>query len=353
MKKFLFFLILLSSALHAAELPPIHQAVLDGNVERVRELLDSDPSLIKFRNQRGHTLLFIAAQNGHTDTVRLLLGRGTPIEAATSDGETALLIASQNGHTYTVRFLLDRGAFIEATTQNGWTPLFAAALYGHTNTVRLLLDRCAKIEAACPNGTTPLFIAIQRRYLEIIKLLILQGAHVNMPTELAQQILPFTSPEIRFYLTETTPRTLFPTQTLLQAARGNWEELVVASVVEDADITATFPDGYTALHWAALHGNVPMANFLIKKGSAVNAQNIYGDTPLHVATREQKEAMVYGLLINGADPSIENNLHETPVHIATICHDLMATFIHAARQRREPVTTTHPQHENTYFCLIC
>jgi len=352
MKKFLFFLILLSSALHAAELPPIHQAVLDGNVERVRELLDSDPSLIKFRNQRGHTLLFIAAQNGHTDTARLLLDRGTPIEAATSDGETPLLIASQNGHTGTILFLLDRGAFIEATTHNGWTPLFAAALYGHTNTVRLLLNRGANIEATCPNGTTPLFIAIQRRYLEIIKLLILHGAHVNMQTELAQQILPFTSPEIRFYLTETAPRTLFPTQTLLQAARGNWKELVVASIVEGADITAASLDGKTALHWAASHGNVTMANFLIEQGAAVNAQNIHGDTPLHLAAREQKEALVYGLLINGADPSIENALHETPVHASTTCPDLMATFVHAARQQRQPVDT-HPQHENTYFCLIC
>jgi ankyrin repeat protein len=384
MKKFLFFLILLSSTLHAAELPPIHQAASEGNIDRVRELLDSNPTLIESRDEGGRTPLRAAVFCGHTYIVLLLLKRGAkaelpPIHQAVLDGNiervrelldgnptlieswdevgrTPLRTAAFCGHTDIVRLLLDRGANIEAATTGGWPPLLTAAQNGHTDTVRLLLYKGAKIETANSHGGTPLLYAAQQKHLEIVKLLAIQGANINMQTELARRVFAVTSPEIRLYLTETAPRTLLPTQFLLQAARGNWEELVVASVVEDADITATSLNGNTALHWAAFHGNVPMAKFLILHGAAVNARNIHGDTPLHLAARKQDEAnkaMVYGLLFHGADPSLENALHETPVHTAAICPDLMATFVHAARQRREPFTTTHPQTESPHSCLFC
>jgi ankyrin repeat protein len=132
-------------------------------------------------------------------------------------------------------------------------------------------------------------------------------------------------------------------------------------ITQGAAVNARNIHGDTPLHLAAreqkearaygllINGanpsNISMVKFLITQGSAVNARNMQGDTPLHLAARKQDKSMVYGLLINGADPSVENALHETPVHTATICPDLMATFVHAARQRQEPA--------NIHSCLIC
>ena len=63
----------------------------------------------------------LAAQNGHTATVDLLLIRGAAIEAKDGDGWTALIWAAARGNTATVRLLLDRGASFQATGQRGET----------------------------------------------------------------------------------------------------------------------------------------------------------------------------------------------------------------------------------------
>jgi len=53
----------------------LHSAALDGDAERVRELLKkgADPNV---RDEYGNTPLHIAARDGRVDVVRLLLERG-------------------------------------------------------------------------------------------------------------------------------------------------------------------------------------------------------------------------------------------------------------------------------------
>jgi hypothetical protein len=85
--------------------------------------------------------LIEAAENGHKETVALLLDKGADIHARY---DLALVGAAENGHKETVALLLDRGADIHA--HNEWT-LHWAAQNGQTETVALLLDRGADIHA--------------------------------------------------------------------------------------------------------------------------------------------------------------------------------------------------------------
>ena len=64
----------------------------------------------------------MAAKNGHTETVKLLLDRGADIHAW---NDYALRLAAENGHTETVKLLLDRGADIHAG--NDYALRYAAA----------------------------------------------------------------------------------------------------------------------------------------------------------------------------------------------------------------------------------
>ena len=55
----------------------------------------------------GATPLFIAAQRGHLEVVRLLVESGANKDQGLTDvGTTPLFIAAQNGHREVVRFLL-------------------------------------------------------------------------------------------------------------------------------------------------------------------------------------------------------------------------------------------------------
>ena len=85
--------------------------------------------------------LIEAAENGHTDTVALLLDRGADVHA---DDDYALHWAALKGRTETVALLLDRGANVHAYDDSA---LRWAVLNGHTDTVALLLDRGADVRA--------------------------------------------------------------------------------------------------------------------------------------------------------------------------------------------------------------
>jgi ankyrin repeat protein len=58
----------------------------------------------------GRTALHIAAEQGRTDIVSMLLGNGASPDVQDQDGATALYLAAGEGHDQIVQLLLDAGA---------------------------------------------------------------------------------------------------------------------------------------------------------------------------------------------------------------------------------------------------
>lgn len=82
----------------------------------------------------------------------------------------------------------------------------------------------------------------------------------------------------------------------------------------------------TPLHGAVSSGNLPLVQFLVKKGAHVNAQNVGGlfnqsgdtseaMTPLHIACDKQHESIVMYLVGRGADLYKKNMAGDTSLHI--------------------------------------
>ena len=71
-------------------------------------MLFSAMQLFTMQSSKRHWLnpLYIASQDGHTDTVALLLKSNANPNLQKDNGTTPLYIASQNGHTNTVALLL-------------------------------------------------------------------------------------------------------------------------------------------------------------------------------------------------------------------------------------------------------
>jgi len=72
--------------------------------------------------------------------------------------------------------------------------------------------------------------------------------------------------------------------------------------------------GQTALHIAALHGNVETVQVLIELGANANAANSRGTTPLHFAAgaKKRQAETVRALLDGGADPKIADGFGRRP-----------------------------------------
>jgi ankyrin repeat protein len=96
-------------------------------------------------NQRmveGWSALHIAAGEGFTEIVELILGQKTTNVNIASDGaDTPLHKAAERGHDEIVRLLLGKGADVNARNGKGRTPLTVAKRNGRKATMELLRTR--------------------------------------------------------------------------------------------------------------------------------------------------------------------------------------------------------------------
>ena len=93
-----------------------------------------------------------------------------------------------------------------------------------------------------------------------------------------------------------------PDSPVADAAMRSDVESVRSLLKHGADVNAAQGDGMTALHWAAVNGDVETAEILIYAGAGVDAQTRLGSyTPLHLASREGHAEVLKSLLAAGVD----------------------------------------------------
>ena len=134
----------------------VFDAAALGDVDRLRALLDADPTAAEAFAGDGFTALHLAAWFGHDKAAELLLARGANTEAVATNGTELqpLHSAAAGGHTVIAHLLLDRGADIDARQQGGVTPLHSAAHRNDAGMVALLLGRGADPTATTADGKT-------------------------------------------------------------------------------------------------------------------------------------------------------------------------------------------------------
>jgi ankyrin repeat protein len=81
---------------------------------------------------------------------------GAEVNAVNRIGDTALYLAAENGHTYTVKALIDLGAEVNTANLGGWTPLMMTAARGDLETISLLLEHGADFRPRNRWGATAL-----------------------------------------------------------------------------------------------------------------------------------------------------------------------------------------------------
>lgn len=194
---------------------PAHCA---GDMTVLKQILESDPSSLESRNNKGQRACsirhpawrycsFLLDQglgvnardnNGYTplhalvdksgmetETIQLLLVHGANANAAgTKDLKAPLHIVCQRLNSPVARLLLDNGAKINAQDSHGNTPLHTACAHYektfHISFVELLIDRGANMEITNDNEQTPLHIGcFGKRKDNFLRLMLQRGANAN------------------------------------------------------------------------------------------------------------------------------------------------------------------------------
>ena len=280
----------------------LHDAVRNGNIEKVEQLLLGGYFRLAFfkkdineKDEREQTPLHVAALHGHEKIARLLVESGANKEAKVKDEWTPLYIAVQCGHETVARLLIESGANKEAKeTLAGATPLYIAALMGHEAVARLLVESGANKDAQSNNGMTPLHFAANKGHEAVARLLIESGAHKDAPNK-----------------NGWTP--------LHIAAQKGHEAIVHLLIESEANKDAPNKDGWTPLHIAALHGHEKVTQLLVESGANKEAKDKNGMTPLHIICVQKnyrnqcaKHACVKLLLAFGANPHLLDHRQMKP-----------------------------------------
>jgi ankyrin repeat protein len=169
-----------------------------GRTEFVKRALDRGHAVDYAEAEDGITALAYAAEEGHVDTMHVLLERGASVDARDVNGVTPLMVATYGGHTDAMRLLIERGADVCAGDSEGATALHRAAFggnpepvtdlrlsqhpyseQGHSKAVHLLINSGAEVNATDASGWTPLMMAMGAGEMEVVRLLLDAGANVN------------------------------------------------------------------------------------------------------------------------------------------------------------------------------
>ncbi len=121
----------------------IHQAVVDGNIDQVQQLL-SQGADINSQNRMGWSLLRTAIQNRQQAVVEFLIAKGADVSAKDNSGQTPLLVAVNTGQKNIVELLITKGADVNVMGGRGDNALSLAKKRRNTEIVELLLEHGAK-----------------------------------------------------------------------------------------------------------------------------------------------------------------------------------------------------------------
>ena len=242
-------------------------------------------------NRRGvreyTTPLVVAAILGNTQAAASLLDAGADVNKPECHELTALMWAVENGHTETVELLLDAEAYI-TQAEDGDSPLTAAAGNNDLVMIQLLLDAGVDVFLQNNLNITALIEAATEGNLDIMTLLIDAGAAADAQGEDGGG--------------ETA---------LMAAATAGNVDAVRMLLDAGADPHLRNANGATALSMAALAGSAEIVRMLLDAGVDPNLQTNEGDTVLMLAASKGSIEVIRSLLDAGADPNLQNGDGET------------------------------------------
>ncbi|MFF3318279.1 ankyrin repeat domain-containing protein [Streptomyces sp. NPDC003035] len=106
-----------------------------------------DPEVIELASK-----VFDLARTGDAETLAAYVDAGVPANLTNDKGDSLVMLAAYHGHAEAVAALLARGADADRANDRGQTPLAGAVFKGEDAIVRALLAGGANPEAGTPSA---------------------------------------------------------------------------------------------------------------------------------------------------------------------------------------------------------
>ncbi|WP_406370222.1 ankyrin repeat domain-containing protein [Streptomyces sp. NBC_00647] len=106
-----------------------------------------DPEVVELA-----TKIFDLARRGETETLVAYVDAGVPANLTNDRGDSLVMLAAYHGHAEAVGALLERGAEADRVNDRGQTPLAGAVFKGEEAVIRVLLAAGADPAAGTPSA---------------------------------------------------------------------------------------------------------------------------------------------------------------------------------------------------------
>lgn len=304
------------------------QAIKDGDLDKVKELINGNNQLLEIKDKDGKTPLLIAAWERKFDIVKWLIentkanlsqkdkggnniylcaayGGNTEIlnylysgkqnfklnpNERNSNGMTALLCSATHGHIQTVEWLLKSGgASIYEYTKKGEYAFMIALSRGHEDLAFWIAQNYTKnvISQYDNDDSYPLHYAARYGSVRLVKLLLDNNSNVDAKTKIKK--IPSSSIALE------------GKETALLIAATYGDLAVLKHLIQNTPCNKnarTFQERNTALLLAAKHGYIKIVKYLIEHNYANKEEkNRHGHTALILSIKEGHVDIVKFLLL--------------------------------------------------------
>ncbi|NEC31091.1 ankyrin repeat domain-containing protein [Streptomyces sp. SID8111] len=106
-----------------------------------------DPEVVELA-----TRIFQMARSGRTEELAAYVDAGVPANLTNDRGDSLVMLAAYHGHAEAVRALLERGADADRVNDRGQTPLAGAVFKGETEVIEALLKGGADPTLGTPSA---------------------------------------------------------------------------------------------------------------------------------------------------------------------------------------------------------
>jgi ankyrin repeat protein len=281
---------------------PLMLAALKGRVDICEQLIGLRADV----NKSGWTPLHYAASGLNLPVVKLLLSHKADVNALSPNGTTPLMMAARYADLETVDYLLKAGANPDLKNQQGMSAYDFSLSAERPDPSRLVSARLA------PSSPEYFFKAIKANDPIMVDAMLKKGVNVNTVNtegetglmmavrENADKVIPLLlqAPKINIEARNMNGET-----PLMLAALQGKLEVCQQLVATNADINKP---GWTALHYAAIGGHLPLVKLLVDRNAYIDAESPEGATPLMMAAQAGEAKIVAYLLEAGADPRLIN-----------------------------------------------